>query len=121
MITFENEPVDPNMPPNSNRKVFISQVITNPELIQRSNELEAALKSGQYSDFCKGKADNAQDEHSRKVWNCIGAYFGENVTLELLELLGFNIDEMNNKLNQFVPPPEVDNITKGISNLNNVS
>lgn len=109
------------MPPNSNRKVFVSQVITNQELIQRSNELEAAVKSGQYSDFCKGKAENAPNDHKRKVWNCIGAYFGENVTQELLELLGFNIDEMSTKLNQYVPQQEIDAVTEGVSNLNNVS
>ncbi|XP_031779577.1 protein transport protein Sec31A isoform X3 [Nasonia vitripennis] len=119
LTIFENEPVEPNMPPNSNRKVFVSQVITNQELIQRSNELEAAVKSGQYSDFCKGKADNAPDDHKRKVWNCIGAYFGENVTQELLELLGFNIDEMSTKLNQLVPQQEIDAVTEGVSNLNN--
>ncbi|CAB0038171.1 unnamed protein product [Trichogramma brassicae] len=119
LTTFENLPVDPNMPANTNRRVYVSQVITNPDLIQRSNELEAAVKTGQFSDFCKGKADNAKDEHTRKVWNCIGAYFGENVSQELLELLGFELENMNNKLNQFVPHPEIENVTKGIENLNN--
>ncbi|XP_014223575.1 protein transport protein Sec31A [Trichogramma pretiosum] len=119
LTTFENLPVDPNMPANTNRRVYVSQVITNPDLIQRSNELEAAVKTGQFSDFCKGKADNAKDEHTRKVWNCIGAYFGENVSQELLELLGFELESMNNKLNQFVPHPEIENVTKGIENLNN--
>ena len=108
------------MPPNSNRKVFVSQVITNPELIQRSNELEAALKNGQFSDFCKSKADNAANEHKKKVWNAINAYFGENVTQELLGLLGFNIEEMTNKLNQFVPQQDVDGLTDGVSKLNSV-
>ena len=108
------------MPPNSNRKVFVSQVITNPELIHRSKELEYALSSAQYLDFCKGKADSAVDDHDKKVWNCVGAYFGNNVTKDLLELLGFNLEEMNNKLNQYIPQQEIDDLAEGVSKLNNV-
>ncbi|KAJ8666244.1 hypothetical protein QAD02_007906 [Eretmocerus hayati] len=120
LTIFENEPVDPNMPPNSNRKVFVSQVVTNPELVKRSNELEPVLKSGEFSHFCQGKIDSATDEHKRKVWSCINAYFGENVKLELLTLLGFNITEMDNNLNQYVPQQDIDNLTDGVSNLNNM-
>lgn len=120
LTIFENEPIDHNMPANSNRKVFISQVITNPELVKRSSDLEAALKSEQYGDYCNGQANLARDEHNRKIWNCVGAYFSENVTTGLLDLLGFNIESMSNKLNQLVPRQDIDNITDGIANLDNV-
>ncbi|KAK9306240.1 hypothetical protein QLX08_002977 [Tetragonisca angustula] len=120
LVIFENGPVDPNLPPNSNRKVIISQVVTQPELIQRSNELEEVLKNEQYNDYCKGKADNTADIYRKKIWNCVGAYFGENVTKDILNLLGYNIEAMNNKLNQFVPQEDIDNITEGVGNLNNV-
>ncbi|XP_015607980.1 protein transport protein Sec31A isoform X2 [Cephus cinctus] len=120
LTIFENEPADPNLPANSNRKVFISQVITDPDLIQRSNELETALKNEQYNDYCKGKADNATDEHDRRVWNCVGAYFSGNVTRELLELLGYDPEAMTNKLNQYVPQQDVDTITDGLAKLDSV-
>lgn len=120
LTIFENEPLDPNLPPNSNRKVIISQVITQPDLIQRSNELEEVLKSEQYSDYCQGKANQTDDVHRKKIWNCVGAYFGENVTKDILNLLGYDIETMNNKLNQFIPQEDVDSITEGVGNLNNV-
>ncbi|XP_076674172.1 COPII coat complex component secretory 31 isoform X3 [Andrena cerasifolii] len=120
LTIFENEPVDPNMPLNSNKRVIISQVITQPTLIQRSNELEEVLKTEQYSDYCKGKADNTSDLHRKKIWNCVGAYFGENVTKEILELLGYDVETMNNKLNQFVSIDDINNITEGVGNMNNV-
>nr|XP_012145867.1 PREDICTED: protein transport protein Sec31A [Megachile rotundata]XP_012145877.1 PREDICTED: protein transport protein Sec31A [Megachile rotundata] len=120
LTIFENEPLDPNLPPNSNRKVIISQVITQPDLIQRSNELEEVLKSEQYSDYCKGKANQTDDVHRKKIWNCVGAYFGENVTKDILNLLGYDIETMNNKLNQFIPQEDIDSITEGVGNLNNV-
>ncbi|XP_058800032.1 protein transport protein Sec31A isoform X2 [Phymastichus coffea] len=119
LTIFENDPVDPNMPSNANRKAYISQVVTDPILIQRSNELEAALKNNLFGNFCQNKIDTAPDELKRKIWSCVNAYFGENVTHEILSLLGHNIDEMNNKLNQFVPRQEVEALTDGISKLNN--
>lgn len=112
---------DPNLSINSNRKVIISQVITQPDLIQRSNELEATLKNEQYTDYCKGKIDNTTDEHTKKIWSCVGAYFSKNVTKNILDLLGYNIEEMNNKLNQFLPQNEINTLSEGIANLNNVS
>ncbi|XP_054008172.1 protein transport protein Sec31A isoform X1 [Hylaeus anthracinus] len=120
LIIFENEPIDPNLPANSNRKVIISQVITQPELIQRSKELEDVLKTEQYSDYCKEKAEKTTDVHRKKIWNCVGVYFGENVAKEILELLGYDIETMNNKLNQLVPREDINNITEGVGNLNNV-
>lgn len=109
---------DPNLPMNSNRKVIISQVITQPDLIQRSNELEATLKNEQYVDYCKGKIDNTTDEHTKKIWSCVSAYFSKNVTKNILDLLGYNIEEMNNKLNQFLPQDEINTLSGGITNLN---
>lgn len=121
MTIFENGPIDPNLPPNLSRKVILSQVITQPDLIQRSNELEEVLKNEQYSDYCKGKADQNTDVHKKKIWNCVGSYFGENVTKDILDLLGYNIETMNNKLNQFVSQDDMNGITEGVGNLNNVS
>lgn len=117
---FENTPIDPNLPPNSNRKVIVSQLITQPDLIQRSNQLEETLKTEQYSDYCKEKIDQSPDEHTKKIWSCICAYFSENVTKNMLELLGYDIETMNKKLNQFVPQDDMNNIIEGVSNLNSV-
>lgn len=100
-----------------NGKVVVSQVITNPEFVKRSNELESALKNHQYYDYCKAKAENATDNHNKQVWSCLNAYFGENVTEDLMQLLGYNVDAMNNKINQYVPQSEVDAITDGVSNV----
>nr|XP_033322132.1 protein transport protein Sec31A [Megalopta genalis]XP_033322133.1 protein transport protein Sec31A [Megalopta genalis]XP_033322134.1 protein transport protein Sec31A [Megalopta genalis] len=120
LTIFENQPADPNMPASASRTVILSQVITQPELIQRSNELEEVLKTEQYNEYCKGKAEKMTDVHRKKIWNCVGAYFGENVTKEILELLGYNVEAMNNKLNQFIPQEDVNSITEGVDNLNNV-
>lgn len=90
---------------------------TNPEFVKRSNELDLALKNQRYFDYCKAKAENTTDPHSKQVWSCLNAYFGDNVTEDLLQLLGYNVDAMNNKINQYIPQPEVDAITHGVSNV----
>lgn len=120
-MIFENQSADPNLAnKKANRKVTVSQVIVQPNLIQRSNKLKATLETEQFSEFCKEKMDKSPDEHTKKVWRCVGAYFDENVTKSLLELLGYNTETMNNKLNQFVPQDDINDIVEGVSNLNNV-
>jgi len=104
----------------SNRKVIISQIITQPNLIQRSNKLKATLETEQYNEFCKEKMDRSSDEHTKKIWSCVRAYFAEDVAKNMLEILGYNIEAMNNKLNQFIPQDDMNNIIEGVSNLNNV-
>lgn len=117
---FENQPADPERKLNACRKVTVSQVVTQPGLIQRSNKLKVALETEQYNEFCKDKIDRSLDEHNKKIWSCVRAYFEENVTKNILELLGYDIEAMNNKLNQFVSQDDVNTITEGVSNLNNV-
>ncbi|KAG5326482.1 SC31A protein, partial [Acromyrmex heyeri] len=121
LVIFENQPADPNLVnKKTNRKVIISQVIVQPNLIQRSNKLKTTLETEQFNEFCKEKMDKSPDEHTKKVWKCVGAYFDENVTKSILEILGYNTETMNNKLNQFVPQDDINNIIEGVSNLNNV-
>ncbi|XP_024873315.1 protein transport protein Sec31A isoform X1 [Temnothorax curvispinosus] len=121
LVIFENQPADPNIAnKKASRKVIISQVIIQPSLIQRSNKLKATLETKQFSDFCTEKMDKSPDEHTKKIWRCVRAYFDENVTKSILELLGYNTETMNNKLNQFVPQDDINNIVEGVSNLNNV-
>ncbi|XP_043275091.1 protein transport protein Sec31A isoform X2 [Venturia canescens] len=120
LTIFENEPADPNSNNCPNRKVIVSQVITNPELIKRSNDLEEALKSGQFIDYCKGKANVAESEHKKKVWNCVEAYFSDDVTKGLIQLLGYDLDAMNQNLRQFVPQEDIDALADGIAKIDNI-
>lgn len=119
-MIFENQPADPNANKKASRKAIISQVIVQPSLIQRSNKLKATLETEQFSEFCKEKTDKSPDEHTKKVWRCVRAYFDENMAKSILEILGYNTETMNNKLNQFVPQDDINSIVEGVSNLNNV-
>lgn len=51
------------------RNVTISQVVTETELVVRSNQLEQAMSSGQFSEFCAMKAANSSDVMQENMWN----------------------------------------------------
>lgn len=63
-------------------------MITEPELIERSNKLEETLSSGNYGEYCRQKADESQDQHNRYVWYFLKANFGADPRSEMLNLLG---------------------------------
>lgn len=78
--------------------VYVSQVVTEPELMARSNQLEAVLQYGQYVDFCQAKIASSTTPHERAVWNFLRASFETNSRAEVLSLLGFKPDEINSKV-----------------------
>lgn len=70
------------------RTVELKQLVTDDNLVKRSSELENVLVQGNYADYCRQKADEADDQHNRFVWYFLKAYFEDNTTGEFLNLLG---------------------------------
>ncbi len=68
LITFENiKPANPQQPVQ--RQVHISQVITETDLVARSNQLENALNNGQFSEFCSMKVANCKSDVEENIWS----------------------------------------------------
>ncbi|KAF5291494.1 hypothetical protein FQR65_LT01806 [Abscondita terminalis] len=103
------------------RTVFVSQVITEPELVNKSAQLEQALEYGNFTEYCRNKADSLMDQHKRNIWYFMKANFEENPRAELLNLLGYKIEDVNNKLNDVIGiQNNVDGLVDQFSNLNQV-
>lgn len=147
MITFEyTKPtsVQQNLQqgelsPKIPRIVSISQVVTEPELVQKSNELEQALENGDFIgelylflfsfyffelcfflEYCKSKADKTMDQHKRYIWYFLKANFEQCPRAELLSLLGYKIEDVNSRLNDHIRSNlknEVDNLNDQFSNV----
>lgn len=66
----------------------ISQVTTEPELVERSTKLEEVLSNGNYIDYCRQRADETEDQHGRYVWYFLKANFEADPHAEMLNLLG---------------------------------
>ncbi|XP_034939412.1 protein transport protein Sec31A [Chelonus insularis] len=118
LISFEKESGESEGAPK--KRVIVSQVIINPDMVQCSHTLENALKSEQFLDYCKSKVDNAANDYQKKIWNFVGAYFNDNVTQTFLDLLGYNIPILNDKLKQYIPLDDVHTITEGVSKLDSL-
>ena len=69
LITFEN----PKMPPEQSpqpvpRQVVVSQVTTETEFLQRSRELQAALQTGTFNNYCQAKIQHATSDAEQDIW-----------------------------------------------------
>ncbi|CAH0563613.1 unnamed protein product [Brassicogethes aeneus] len=85
--------------PKISRSVQISQVITEADFVKKSVELEKAVEYGNFTEYCSGKADSISDQHQKYVWHFLRAQFEPNSRAELLNLLGYKIEDINNTLN----------------------
>lgn len=94
LVTFENVTTSSQRPSNVNYHVYISQVFTEPQLVERSRELESVLKSSQFSEFCQKKVDVSVDEPDKQIWKFLEASFATNPSVEYLKLLDY--DPQNN-------------------------
>ncbi|XP_017468376.1 PREDICTED: protein transport protein Sec31A isoform X2 [Rhagoletis zephyria] len=103
-------------------QVQVSQVVTEPELVERANVLERSLNEANYVDYCRQRADQMTDQNGRYLWYFIKANFELNPKEELLNLLGFNKDDIDGKFAKFVKEDEtlqndVDQVTNRLANL----
>lgn len=112
LITFENDKTavaqavqnsQPGQPAiQVHRTVQVSQVITELELVQKSAELEKALEYGNFIEYCFNKSEVTSDQHKKYIWHFLKANFEQNARAELLNLLGYRIEDVNNKLGQYI-------------------
>lgn len=115
LITFENnkqvaiqtQQIDQigQVLPRIPRTVLISQVVTEAEFVQKASHLEEALQAGNFVEYCLNKANSTDDQHKKYIWHYLKANFEQNPRAELLNLLGYKIEDVNNKLAQHIGKP----------------
>uniref|UniRef100_A0A182WEU1 Protein transport protein Sec31A n=1 Tax=Anopheles minimus TaxID=112268 RepID=A0A182WEU1_9DIPT len=102
----------------NNRIVTVNLVITDPELMERSNQLERVLNEGNFVEYCRQKADQTTDQHSTFMWYFLKANFENNPHAEMLNLLGYQSEDMASKFKKYVvedPKSEDANAVDGLS------
>uniref|UniRef100_A0A2M4B9P9 Protein transport protein Sec31A n=1 Tax=Anopheles marajoara TaxID=58244 RepID=A0A2M4B9P9_9DIPT len=105
----------------ASRTVTVNQVITDPELVQRSNQLEQALAEGNFVDYCRQKADQTTDQHSRLLWYFLKANFEADPHSEMLNLLGYETGDMASKFKKYVVDSGNDNEQSGSNPVDGLS
>ncbi|XP_073961492.1 COPII coat complex component secretory 31 [Choristoneura fumiferana] len=102
LVTFEKCPDEAN----SQKMVYISQVVSEPEIVECAAELDAVLGStlsqepgalDALAEYCRQKGDAATDQSERYTWFFLRANFMPGFRSEVLNLLGFKQDEITSK------------------------
>ncbi|KAL7738316.1 hypothetical protein ACLKA6_006644 [Drosophila palustris] len=107
----------------TSKTVKVEQLTTEPGLVERANALEQSLAGANYAEYCRQRADKSADQHGRYIWYFIKANFELNPKEEMLNLLGYNKDDIDGKFTKFIKEPEsnsqsdVDTLTTRISTL----
>lgn len=64
---------------STERTVYVSQVVTEPELMMKFKELLDALEQNNLSNHCYKKAEAATDPQVKEIWNFIACqFYGES-------------------------------------------
>lgn len=79
--------------------VYISQVVTETDLLQRSHQLEQALENGQYVEYCAMKSANCTDPLQENIWNFLRVNFEKEPREHFIQLLGFDKTDLAKKVN----------------------
>ncbi|XP_035517041.1 protein transport protein Sec31A isoform X1 [Morone saxatilis] len=101
LITFGNPKLPPVQSPQPvPRQVFVSQVTTETEFLQRSRELQAALQSGSFNNYCQAKIQNAKSDAEQDIWKFLLVNFEDEARIKFLRLLGFSKEELEKKISK---------------------
>ncbi|KAK1166448.1 protein transport protein Sec31A-like isoform X3 [Acipenser oxyrinchus oxyrinchus] len=99
LITFENpKPSQQQVPQPIPRHVFISQVTTETEFLQRSSELQSALHTGSFSSYCQAKIQKAATDSEKNIWSFLKVNFEDDARSKFLRLLGYSKEELEKKI-----------------------
>ncbi|XP_077115274.1 protein transport protein Sec31B isoform X2 [Ranitomeya variabilis] len=80
------------------RQVCISQVTTEKEFLMRSDELQAALLSGNLLGFCQSKVQSSSHAFDKSIWNFLKVNFEPDAREKFLKLLGYSKEELHKKI-----------------------
>ncbi|NXC01469.1 SC31A protein, partial [Orthonyx spaldingii] len=99
LVTFENSksPQQPGMEQQQHPHVYVSQVVTEKEFLARSNQLQEAVQSEGFVNYCQKKIDMALADFERNVWAFLKVNFEEDSRVKYLELLGYRKDDLRKK------------------------
>uniref|UniRef100_A0A3Q3X7V1 Protein transport protein Sec31A n=1 Tax=Mola mola TaxID=94237 RepID=A0A3Q3X7V1_MOLML len=103
LLTFENPKLPPVQSPQPvPRQVFVSQVTTETDFLQRSRDLQSALQSGSFNSYCQAKIQNAKSDAEQDIWKflLLQVNFEDEARIKFLKLLGFSKDELEKKISK---------------------
>ncbi|XP_078386799.1 protein transport protein Sec31A isoform X1 [Cetorhinus maximus] len=99
LITFSNsKATPPQIQQPVSRQVFVSVVTTETEFLCRSNELQTALRSEAFVQYCQSKINTAPTDFEKNIWNFLKVNFEQDPRTKYLNLLGYSKEGLDKKI-----------------------
>ncbi|XP_044080626.1 protein transport protein Sec31A isoform X3 [Neovison vison] len=98
LVTFENGRAQAQQGAEPPHHVFVSQVVTEEEFLQRSDQLQQVLRSQGFVSFCQKKIEASQTEFEKNVWSFLKVNFEDDSRGKYLELLGYRKEDLGKKI-----------------------
>ncbi|XP_059478226.1 protein transport protein Sec31A isoform X2 [Neocloeon triangulifer] len=97
-------------------KIIISQLVSEPELLNRASKLDDVLNQGQYREFCLEQSQSPSSPHLGTLWKYLGAQFEPHPQSATLALLGYPLEQVNGIIDATIGD-DVNNLANDISQL----
>lgn len=88
LVSFGNEAKPAS--PSSTSCIQISQVVTEPAIVQNASGLQETIQSGNLSEFCQKKIQESAETNQRMIWSFLNASFQASPRSTMLSLLGYD-------------------------------
>ncbi|XP_053318811.1 protein transport protein Sec31A isoform X2 [Spea bombifrons] len=104
LITFEATKQQPPQQqqhpqaPNQPFHVYVSQVVTEKEFLNRSNKLQDVVSTGAFLEYCQKKIEDSKTDFEKNVWSFLKVNFEDDSRGKYLELLGFRKEDLVAKI-----------------------
>ncbi|XP_075717335.1 protein transport protein Sec31A isoform X2 [Rhinoderma darwinii] len=100
LVTFGSEKTQPTQqhPQAEHFHVYVSQVVTEEEFLNRSNKLQDVVSTCAFLEYCQKKIDDAKNDFEKNVWSFLKVNFEEDSRGKYLELLGFRKEDLGAKI-----------------------
>ncbi|KAG8593657.1 hypothetical protein GDO81_000913 [Engystomops pustulosus] len=100
LVTFGAEKTQPTQQhPQAERfHVYVSQVVTEEEFLNRSNKLQDVVSTGAFLEYCQKKIDDAKNDFEKNVWSFLKVNFEDDSRGKYLDLLGFRKEDLGAKI-----------------------
>lgn len=107
--------------------IYVSNVVTELELINRATKLETALTTDTINEFCQTKLNESSDKQEKMIWNFLQVMFNSSPRTKMINLLGYNPENISSQITKIVKSKdqnesknsyESNSLTSQISSLN---
>jgi protein transport protein SEC31 len=86
----------------NNQRITINQIITDADLVDKSQHLEQTLQTGNLIEYCNYKIETSNNSSQSNIWQFILATFNPNRNDKFLELLGFSNENLDQRIKKLI-------------------